>query len=264
MLNFNSIDSGDFYFNGRWLSDLGGVIAGQNGLSPFSLTPQLQTKTEKILGRDGELIYDATYSPRTFTIPVMFNDATWVREIAGWLNARKAIPFYFKNDTVQIDCLIDSALELNAFSYQGIVELKFIAHSPFYYSITDRKIIVNKSASASTNTNLTTNTVTQNVTAITNVTVVNEGNMESYPVYKLVGAGDLSLIVNGNQFTIKGVTDYVLVDVQYCTAKRDGAVPVNFIGNMDGKFEVFQAGNNTITASDNCTSIEIQCRSRWI
>jgi phage-related protein len=264
MLNFNSIDSLDFYFNGRWLSDLGGIIAGQNGLSPFSLIPQLDIKTEKVLGRDGELVYDATYNPRTFTIPVMFSDATRIREIASWLNTKKAMPFYLKNDTVQIDCLIDSALDLNVISYQGLVELKFIAHSPFYYSITDRSIIVNKTASASTSTNTSTNTVTQNVTAITNVTVVSEGNIESYPLYKIVGVGSVSLTVNGNQFTIDNVTDYVYVDAKYCTCYRDGAVPVNFIGKMSGDFVTLKAGNNIITASTNITSVQIQCRSRWI
>lgn len=264
MLNFNSIDTGDFYFNGHWLSEFGGVIAGQNGLSPFSLTPQLQTKTEKILGRDGELVYDATYSPRTFTIPVMFEDLNQIRDIAGWLNARKPTTFYFKGDTVQIDCLIDSALDVNAFCYQGTVELKFIAHRPFFYAIQDRKHVINKNATPSSSVDNVTNTWTQNVTAITNVTITNDGNMDSYPVYKIVGAGTISLTINGQTISITNVVDYVLVDTKYCNCYRDGATPVNFIGKMTGEFITLQAGDNKITASANVTSVEIQCRSQWI
>lgn len=264
MLNFNSIDSLDFYFNGRWLSDFGGIIAGQNGLSPFSLTPQLETKTEKILGRDGELVYSANYNPRTFTIPVMFNDLTQIRSIAGWLNARTPQPFYFKGDSVKIDCLIDSALDINAYNYQGTVELKFIAHNPFFYLIKDKKIVINKSGTASTSYDSVNNVYTQNVTNITNVNIINEGNLESYPLYKVVGSGNLTLTINGSNITITGVTDYVYIDTLYCNAFRDGAVPVNFIGKMDGEFETLQDGTNTITTSSNCTSVEIQCRSRWI
>lgn len=264
MLNFSSIDNGDFYFNGKWLSDFGGMIAGKSGLSSLSLTPQLDVKSEKVLGRDGELVYDSTYNPRTFTIPVMFNDLTRIREIAGWLNARKPTPFYIKGDTVQIDCMIDSALEINAYSYQGVVELKFIARNPFYYSITDRKHIINKSGSASVNNNTTTNVYTQNVLSINNITIINEGNMDSYPVYKLVGVGTLSLTVNLKTITVTDVVDYVLIDTKYCNCYRDGAVPVNFIGKMTGEFLTIQTGNNIITASPNCTSVEIQCNSKWI
>jgi predicted phage tail component-like protein len=263
MLNFNTIDNGDFYFNGKWLSELGGIIAGQNGLSSFSLTPQLEAKTEKILGRDGELVYSATYNPRTFTIPVMFSDMTRIREVAGWLCTKTPKPFYLKNDTVQIDCLIDSALDITAYSLQGIIELKFIAHNPFYYSITDRKHIINKTASASTSNNPVTNVYTQNVINITNVTIVNEGNIESYPVYKLVGVGTLSFTINSTVISVTNVVDYVLIDTKYCNCYRDGAVPVNFIGKMTGEFATLNASNNTISAT-NCTSVEVQCRSRWI
>lgn len=264
MLNYNSIDNSDFYFNGHWLSEFGGIIAGQNGLSPFSLTPQLDIKSEKVLGRDGELVYDATYNPRTFSIPVMFQDLTIIREIAGWLNSKTPSPFYFKGDTVQIDCLIDSALDITAYCYQGVVELKFIAHQPYFYSITDRKNIINKTDTASSTIDNATNTWTQNVTAITNITITNDGNIDSYPIYKLVGVGDLSLTVNGQTFTIKGVTDFVYVDTKFCTAKTDGAVPINFLGSMEGSFVTLLAGNNTITASTNMTSVEIQCRSSWV
>lgn len=144
MYNVVALDNLDFYFNGRWLSEFNGIIAGKNGLAPFSSIPSKEISTEKILGVDGELVTNVRYNPRTFVVPVLFNDLTKLRDISAWLGVRQPTDFYFKNDTVKISCMIDSAIDIENYNMAGTVELKFIAHNPYYYAVNDIKYIFAK------------------------------------------------------------------------------------------------------------------------
>jgi predicted phage tail component-like protein len=301
----------DFYFNGHWLSEFGGMICGKSGFNNISILPQLEIKTEKVLGRHGEIVYDSTYQPRSFVVPVKFEDISIIRDIAGWLNATEPQDFYFKGDAIKIQCLIDSALDLEMYCYQGVVDLKFIAHNPLYTSIEDFKYVITKydRSYAFVNPLETFNTVTitqydrytpatieivdtneqtvsqdlnsivytdgivtktdgvMNIEAtdMSHIEIFNDGNMESYPLIKVVGFGDITVTIGDKSFTLQGLTDYAYIDMFYCTVYKDTSPEyTNLMDNLLDDFITLPCGNVVISVVGTCTALEIQCRSQWI
>lgn len=261
MLNFNGITFDDFYFNGRWLSDLGGIIAGKDGLSLFSVLPAKEIKSEKIIGRDGEIVYGSSYQPRTFSIPILFSDVSRIREIASWLNVAQPTDFWLKGDGVKLKVLFDSAIDLQAYALQGVVELKFIAHDPYFVELTPTPSVL--------------------TTGLDNITVQNVGNVECYPLIKFTGTGDITVDINNSRYRFKSVDQYVYLDCYYYTVfkgdpnnpsgainKLQNFVKVNELNGVESyptTMPIFNIGANSIKlVSGTCTEIQIINRNRWI
>lgn len=262
MFNINSLINRDFYYNGRWLSDFGGEIAGSNGMSPFSVLPQLDIKSESVIGMDGQLVYGSSYQPRTFVVPVYFKDLTRIREIASWLSTKQPTDFYFKGDDVKISVLLDSAIDIQGYCLQGTVELKFIAHNPYYSAVDDEKFVVVKSAQNKVTKVGSVTTMEQ--TSLRDIQITNKGTINSYPMFTIYGTGEISVGVNGEVFTVRlGTTDdYVTVDTQRYAVYKDNTNRMNDL--ITDTLPALECGINRISVGDNCTKIEIQCNSKWI
>jgi predicted phage tail component-like protein len=249
MKNLTDISFQNFYFNGHWLSEFEGEIGGKSGLSPFSILPSREIKTEKITGLDGEIVYSSSYNPRTFVVPVYFKNINRIREIAGWLSTSQPVDFYYEGDTVKIKAMFDSAVDAETYILEtllaGVTELKFICHDPVFTWITE--------------------TVKRYTTSLTSFTLFNDGNLESYPQIKIEGKGNISVGVNGKSFSITGLssttTDFMYIDGLYMTVYKN---TTNYLPNFTGIFPVLKAGNNTIAVTGTCTALEILNRSRWI
>lgn len=261
MLNLANMNFEDFYFNGRWLSSLGGQICGKDGVSPFSVLPAKDIKSEKILGVDGEIVFSSNYQSRTFNVPIMFEDITRIREIAGWLNVDKPTDFYFKNDTVKTKVMFDSAIDFEAYALQGIVELKFIAHDPYFKLITE---------------------ATQEFTSGLNlgVSVINSGNAKSYPLIRIEATEDVIISINDLPIRIVDIDEYIYLDTLYYTAyKGDIIMPSSCINKIDTvydqlivteptlltTFPVLNIGANELkVVGGTVTKITVNTRPRWI
>lgn len=98
----------------------------------------------------------------------------------------------------------------------------------------------------------------------TNYTVWNNGNQKSKPLIRIVGAGQVDCIVNGNtvfRYTFPENVSEVYIDSELQDAYL-GSVLKN--RNMAGDFPILQAGKNTITFDGTVTEAEISARSKWI
>jgi predicted phage tail component-like protein len=264
------IDYTDFYYNGYWLSDFDGMAIGRTGQPPFSLLPTLEIESDKIMGNDGEFVYNSFYNPRTFTVPVTFNDISKLRQIAGWLHSKKPTDFYYKNDDIKISVLKEGLIEITPYTLQGITELKFIAHDPFFYAINDTIYLINKTGYIKTTVDLPviSNTIYSDKILIrnflgSNINILNEGNIESYPIYVIIGTGNVSCSINNISFNLalNSGGDKVFVDTKYLTVYDS---QYNRLNSFDGNFPLLKSGMNTISTSGNIQSLQVKCRSRWI
>jgi phage-related protein len=251
MKNVGNIDFKDFYFNGHCLSDFGGTVGGkQPGVSPLSLLPNKEIQTEAILGRHGSLYYGMKYNPRTFTIPVVFDDITNIRGIAGWLGTETLQDFYWKNDTVKLQVIIDGDPEIEAsLIFNGVVEIKFLAPYPFFKLIEDEYYSVDDFTKA--------------------YIFFNEGNRESFPLIKIGGVTAITFKINGEEISITNINEYVYIDMLYCTVYKGEE---NMYDYYTGNFVTLPPGNNELSIT-NVTSVsgtwtgvtvEIWCRSEFI
>lgn len=140
MRDVNNINFYDFYFNGRYVSDLGGIVADNSGGKlTYSLIPEREYVTNSPKDVDGEFVFMTRLKPRTWEIPVYFEDLgyTEIKQIASWLDSPKASEFYFRGDSIMIMARIaPEAVDITTYSgREGLLKIPFIAHDPYYYDI---------------------------------------------------------------------------------------------------------------------------------
>lgn len=87
----------------------------------------------------------------------------------------------------------------------------------------------------------------------------NFGNYESKPLLKIYGSGNITININGNSFTIKNVSSYVIVDSELKECYKDST---NMGKNMTGDYPIFLIGKNTVSWTGTVTKIELMPRWR--
>ena len=94
--------------------------------------------------------------------------------------------------------------------------------------------------------------------------VVNNGSRYSKPIIELTGSGDITLGLNGDNFTITLPSDgeTVIIDSdRYITYdKSSHEVKHNVVG---GLYPMLAVGNNAFTVSGSVSSVKIKKNERW-
>lgn len=153
MYKFKNNSFDDFYFGDKKLSELGGYVGSSDGgLKQYSVLPSREYTTEKPLGTDITTVYASSLEPRTFSVPVVFDqlDDGKIREIAMWLDSPSPKKFQWVGDTVYIEAFLDStAFDMESSSGQdGQIELKFIAFNPYWLDVTQYNQTISSLTSA--------------------------------------------------------------------------------------------------------------------
>ena len=91
--------------------------------------------------------------------------------------------------------------------------------------------------------------------ALTNDSVIkNRGTRYSRPIFKINGSGDIKLIVNGENFEIKNISDNTIVDSQrYITYSGNNL----FHNRTNGKYPFLAVGDNVVSWEGNISSMKI-------
>lgn len=254
MLDVSNINFCDFYFNGHYLSDFGGFVGGRNGLETYSGCPAYEYTTDKPINYDGLMVFDSHMLPREFTVPVVFDNLKNIRSISGWLCTPTAKPFFFKNDTVYINAMINEApVDFERLAMLGGThDIEFIAHDPYFYQIEPDTYTYNFTSSGTNN-----------------ITFVCDGNTKCFPKITLYGSGNFILTVadaDGVErcsMSINGISKSVTLDALTFTVYEG---TINKLYNTTGDFNdlYFSPGNNMISITGACTKAEIAPRLRWI
>lgn len=258
MNNLGTIDITDFYFNGYYLSSFDALVAGTSGFTEFSLVPSRTDNTGKGIGTDGEYLFRSVLNPRTFTIPVLFNDLSGdkLRNICGWLDTDTVKDFYFKNDTKKLKAKLDpSDLSVeNFFSYYGKTNLKFIAYDPFFYEITP---------------------TTYTISGSSQVVFTNIGNKISFPNLA-VTTGSACVVtisfyknnVKYHEATLDGLNGTTNINSSLCTIKSpSGSSLLNLYSLVSGSkvFPYIETGSiKCIVSGSALTSVVLTPNFKWI
>lgn len=222
-----------------------------NGVSNKSLGLSLTSRPEipsaeqnveyiNVEGRHGSLVKKGSYGD--ITIPMEFSFLgirmtvkSLVREIKRWiLNKTELIfsddpGFYYQVKNIVVNSTV------NDIDIYGRVAIDFVC-SPFLYE----KI----------------NPITLNEPT----DLINPGTIESEPLIKVFGTGDVSITVNGNVIKLNGMADYMTIDSELEEAHRNG---YSRNSNMVGSFPVFEMGENVISWSEGVTKIVVEPRWRY-
>lgn len=256
MNNLETVDLCDFYFNGNYLSDFGGIVAGKDGWKEYNLLPSRSDKTQKTINTDGEYLIKSTLNPRAFSIPIYWEDLSdsALRDIAGWLDSEEPTLFYIKNSSIGLYCKLDPSdvSVQTACNLTGLSELKFIAYSPFFIEVSPDQITL----SAST-------------------VIVNLGNKICFPKIEIVTASpttvELHFYQNAVEYAFFSLTDlegYAVMDcAEYTIENLSGESLEDHLSQSvgDSVYPYIRKGTTTIVLiGNNITSVKITPNFMWI
>lgn len=95
----------------------------------------------------------------------------------------------------------------------------------------------------------------EQITLASGDSIVNEHTRYSKPEFELTGTGDVSLTVNGAEFTVKGLeaNQTIIIDSsRHITYSGDTLL----IGKTEGKYPLLDVGSNTISWTGSISSIK--------
>lgn len=191
-------------------------------------------------GRNGSLTKKKNYKDVEFTIPFDFlsktkakNVKSILRDVNKWLLDKQKL--VFSDDPDFFHRIKNTVVEstVNDIDIHGQVEIRFICY-PFQFRKTAELTI-----SAAGNLD-------------------NPGSMPAEPLIKVFGTGNGTVTINGQDFKLNGITDYISVDSELGEAHRNG-ISKNSL--MVGEFPIFKPGANAISFNAAITKLVIE--PRW-
>ncbi|MEY8762473.1 MULTISPECIES: distal tail protein Dit [Clostridium] len=232
-----------FNFGGKNSYDDFGILISQR---PGIPSPKRRVSTINIPGRNSNLRFDEkTYDDITLTVECSVKDreniADKIDDITAWLfkTGESNLIFSFQEDKKYI------AQVVNAIDFKQVY--KYFSEFPIIFNCRPFKYAVE-------------NNIVNIIKAET--TINNPGTIESEPVISIYGSGDIAFKINGQQISLKGVSEKIIVDSVIQDCYDDAGNNLN--GNMSGEFLKMKPGENIIEWSGNVTKVELLPNWRWL
>ncbi len=209
-------------------------------------SPKRRVSYIEVPGRDSSLRRDeGTYEDITLSVEcsLIGDPYSKISSIKSWLlNAGEGdLIFSYQPDQKYI------AQVVNSIDFE--VVLKITSHfvilfncQPFQYAADNASIITT-----------------------TNTTITNPGTANALPIIKVNGSGAGSLTVNGNSVFFSSIDEHVILNSEIQETYKDtGTELINKNATKTGDFSILLPEENTISFSENITSLEITPNWRWL
>lgn len=208
---------------------------------PETVRPDRRIESLAIAGRNGSLHIDEdVYESYDRTMECALKNRERLNDIAAWLVGSGDMVFSTEPDKiykVTIANKISISQMMRTFQ-------KFIVTmdtEPFKYSVNafnDRKVL----------------------TAATRIK--NHGTVYSQPVITIYGSGDVVLMINGVEYPVYDVENYITIDSEMMEVFKDSSNQNSKYGGAE--FPRLEAGENLISWTGSVQRIEIEPKWRWL
>lgn len=191
-------------------------------------------------GRDGSLHEtDGAYDNYTKTIECAIKDRKKIDEIAVWLTGSGNIIFSSEPDKVYKVSIVNTIPITQMMKTFQKFQVNFDTY-PFKYSV---------------------NTFDDKLTLTKASTILGKGTVHSQPVITIYAAGAVTLSINGIEYSLSNVDDYIVInsEIEEC---YKGDLNRNNIFTAD-HFPQLEAGDNIISWTGSVEKIEIEPNWRW-
>ncbi|AND85559.1 phage tail protein [Clostridium tyrobutyricum] len=232
-----------FNFGGRNSYDDFGILIAKR---PDLPSPKRRVNIINIPGRNSNLRFDEkTYDDITLTVECSVKDtqnlADKIDDIAVWLfeAGEGDLTFSFQPDKKYIAQVVNAIDFKQVYKYFSEFPIIFNCR-PFKYAVENNIVIINTSCAK----------------------VTNPGTIESEPVISIYGSGDIVFKINGQQISLKGVSEKIIVDsvIQDCYDNAGN----NLNGKMTGEFPKLKPGENIMEWSGDVVKAELLPNWRWL
>lgn len=227
-----------FIINGKCSLEYGIVVSEL----PSITIPKKRVEEVTVLGRDGVLtVSDGTYEPVTKKCTVWYtgeNPSELIDLLEDGTVIFSNLPDRFYNMQIISELPIDQLIKNEEFNELYKFTITFRCQ-PFGYSVDDTIL-----------------EITEN-----NSVVYNYGSYYSKPIITIFGSGNINLLINGQQVTLKNVEEYITINsVKMRTYKDLERQNDKKIGN----FPILETGENNISWEGNVTKLSIVPNLRWL
>ena len=223
----------NYKWNGTSFNSMGIIIEK----TPIPNKPKHSYNQYTIPGRSGYLAIDnKTFEPLFLSLECHFdtNNVADINELRAWLDGY---------GTLQLD---------DEKEYTG-----YISNSISFDKITHfRKFLIQFTLQP-----LAKATTATTINALSLATISVDTYGYAYPKITITGTGDISLTLNGTQFTIYDADGTYVLD---CEAKIITKNGINQSSNMSGNFPELKNGNNSLVKSGTITALTIEYYKTFI
>lgn len=208
---------------------------------PQRVRPQRRTEEITIPGRHGVLTLDErAYEAYTISMECGTRGSDKLDEIIAWLDGAGELTLSTEPDKVYRASIYNKISVADQIYLYNSFLLQFKVQ-PFKYSVNDFG-------------------EKQELTAPT--TVFNKGTVYSEPIITVFGSGDITLTVNGEDFPLYGVSEYITIDSERMEVYKGTANQNSKFGGE--RFPCLEVGENAIGWTGNVTKVEIEPKWRWL
>ena len=209
---------------------------------PSITIPKKRVEEVTVLGRDGTLtVSDETYEPTTKICKVYYNGEN-PDELITFLQDGKVLFSNFQdrfyNMQIVSEIPIDEIFKNNEYGNWYEFNITFRCQ-PFRYSVDNEEIVISEKDTC----------------------IYNYASNYSKPIITIWGSGDINILIDEQQITLKGVEDYITIDSVKMRSYKDLE---NQNSKKIGNFPIIKVGENNISWDGNITKIAITPNYRWI
>lgn len=238
---------GEFIINNTSSFDIGAFIQSR----PVLDTPKRRKEPHTISGRSGVLLFDEEAYDNTtmellgYSLGDEQNTAAMNRErLYNMFDSSSYVDVEFYFDPLKryrVDIEEPLSFESRYYYGEGQAWTATLSIKPFKYFKNVTPTILTGSAS-----------------------ITNPHPLASLPVIKIVGSGNINLVVNGVTYAFKTVTDNIIIDSQLMYGYKEvGGIPQNENHKVYFRdFPFLKPGVNTISWSGTVTRLEIDPKWR--
>lgn len=226
-----------FKFKGINSLDMGVVMLK----APSIYKPKKRVNEIEIAGKNGVLHEDlGSFENYTKECECHVMDKSNIDKICGWLTGYGEVVFSSEPDKVY-RVFIKNQIPFNNILLNINDFLVQFDTYPLKYSV---------------------NKADEEITLTSGTTIYNKGTYYSEPIITVYGSGNITLTINGINYTLNSVDGYVTVNSEIQEVYKDSVNKNNtFIADDFPKFNV---GENSFSFTGNVTKIEIQPQWRWL
>lgn len=232
-----------FNWNGEYSTDYGIHVLQQ----PIITRPKERSEFVEIPGRSGSLTTlegEHIYSDMDLQCTCVIDNSANLEAISGWLKGSGQVVFATFPDTYY------KARVNNQIQFQKVLRnhphLTFAVPfrcSPFRYSCNEELLKNLKSGDK----------------------VLNLGNVPSYPLLEISGAGDISITIGSNTMALTDITDSIIIDNEAKIAyKESSGSRIIQTSHISGEWLSFPEGISKVTYSGRIQKLHITPRWRWL
>lgn len=140
MASINDFKRTDFNFNGRWLSEFGGILYSDNVLEEINAFSGCEHNVTEL--QDGTRYYTGyTIKPKTEKLKIFFKEEIDIDDLVNWLDLGECDFYYDDNTNRKLKCILNTNISITvAFKpkFRGKLEIEMIAYEPYWYEVEPR------------------------------------------------------------------------------------------------------------------------------